>query len=108
MRFLRRGLPAALMMFGLAAPAMAQSQDPSFRVNNRTNVVINEIYVSSANDNSWGQDRLGANVLSPGQTLTIRLPQAQCLNDIRIVFANGQTHERRRVDTCQITDYNMQ
>ncbi|MGG5819596.1 hypothetical protein [Falsiroseomonas sp. HW251] len=108
MRLLRRGLPAALLSLTLAAPAMAQSQDPSFRVNNRTGNTINEIYVSSANDNSWGQDRLGANVLAPGQSFTIRLPQAQCLNDIRIVFANGQAHERRRVDTCQITDYNMQ
>lgn len=108
MRFLRRGLPAALVLFGLAAPAMAQSNDPSFRLNNRTNVTINEIYVSSSNDNAWGNDRLGANVLAPGQTLMIRLPQAQCINDIRVVYANGQTHERRRVDTCQITDYNMQ
>ena len=107
MRLLRRGLPAALLTFGLATPALAQSQDPSFRVNNQTSVTINEIYVSSANDNSWGTDRLGQNVLAPGQSLTIRMPQAQCLNDIRIVFANGQAHERRRVDTCQITDYNM-
>ena len=103
----RRLLPAALLAAGLFAPAFAQAQDPSFRVNNRTANVINEVYVSSANDNAWGADRLGANVLAPGQSLTIRLPQAQCINDIRIVFANGQTHERRRVDTCQITDYDM-
>lgn len=108
MRHLRRGLPAVLLSLALAAPALAQSQDPSFRVNNRSGTTINEVYVSSANDNSWGQDRLGQNVLAPGQSLTIRLPQAQCMNDIRIVFANGQVHERRRVDTCQITDYNMQ
>ncbi len=103
----RRLLPAALLAAGLFAPPAAQAQDPSFRVNNRTGNVINEVYVSSSNDNAWGSDRLGANVLSPGQSLTIRLPQAQCMNDIRIVFANGQTHERRRVDTCQITDYDM-
>lgn len=108
MRLMRRGLPAAFVMLALAAPALAQTTDPSFRLNNRTSVTINEVYVSSANDNSWGSDRLGADVLAPGQTLIIRLPQAQCLNDIRVVFANGQTHERRRVDTCQITDYNMQ
>ncbi len=106
MRLLRRGLPAALVMLGLASPALAQN-DPSFRLNNRTAVTINEVYVSSANDNSWGRDLLGANVLPAGQTLVIRLPSGQCMNDIRVVFANGQAHERRRVDTCQITDYNM-
>lgn len=108
MKLLRRGLPAALIALGLAGPALAQSQDPSFRINNQTSVVINEVYVSSANDNSWGPDHLGAHVLPPNQSLVIRLPQAQCMNDLRIVFANGQAHERRRIDTCQITDYNVQ
>ncbi len=106
MYLLRRGLPAALIL-AAAAPALAQSRDPSFRVNNRSRQTVNEIYVSSANDDSWGRDRLGQNVLSPGQSTVIRLPQAQCMNDIRVVFANGQALERRRVDTCQITDYNL-
>ncbi|MGG5811608.1 hypothetical protein [Falsiroseomonas sp. CW058] len=106
MTFLRRGLAAAALLAALAAPAMAQ--DPSFRVNNRSNQVINEIYVSSSNDNSWGADRLGANVLQPGQFLMVTLPAAQCMNDIRIVLADGQALERRRVDTCQITDYNIE
>jgi hypothetical protein len=107
MPVLRRILPAALLCLGLAAPALAQTSDPSFRVNNRTSVTINEIYASSANDNSWGSDHLGQNTLPPGQSYVVRLPQGQCMNDIRIVFANGTAHERRRVDTCQITDYNM-
>ncbi|WP_137180270.1 hypothetical protein [Roseomonas sp. AR75] len=107
-RFLRRALPAAFLSLALAAPVAAQTSDPSFRLNNRSGVTINEVYVSSANDNAWGPDRLGQDVLQPGQTLIIRLPQGQCINDLRVVFANGQAHERRRVDTCQITDYNMQ
>ena len=107
MRFLRRGLAAALVTFAIAAPAMAQS-DPSFRLNNNSGVTINEVYVSSANDNSWGVDRLGQNVLPPGQSIVVRLPQAQCMNDIRVVFVNGQANERRRVDTCQIVDFNVQ
>jgi hypothetical protein len=106
MRILRRLLPAALLALPLAA-AQAQSNDPSFRVNNQTRATINEIYVSSANDSGWGADRLGANVLAPGQSLTIRLPSGQCLNDIRVVYASGQSQEWRRRDTCQITDFNI-
>jgi hypothetical protein len=108
MRIMRRGLPAALILLGFATPALAQSNDPSFRMNNQTGAVVNEIYVSSANDSSWGRDLLGQNVLPAGQSFVIRLPQGQCMNDIRVVFDNGQAHERRRVDTCQITDYNLQ
>lgn len=108
MRILRRGLPVAFALLGFAAPALAQTNDPSFRVNNRTNTAINEIYVSSSNDNTWGRDHLGQNVLAAGQSFIVRLPQGQCINDIRFVFADGRQHEQRRVDTCQIVDYNIQ
>jgi hypothetical protein len=111
MRLLRRGLfaasLAAFLPVGFAGPALAQTTDPSFRLNNRSGVTINEVYVSSSQVSNWGQDQLGANVLAPGRTLTIRLPNGQCINDIKMVFANGRTLERMRVNTCNITDYNI-
>ena len=107
MRLLRRSLPAALVLLGLAAPAMAQSSDPSFRINNRSGVTIQEAYVSSAARSDWGPDQLGQNVLHHGQSLTVRLPVGECINDIRLVFANGRSLERRNVNTCNITDYNI-
>lgn len=107
MRLTRRFLPAALLAIGLSGPAMAQVTDPSFRLNNRSGQTINEVYVSSSEVSSWGQDRLGADVLPAGRTLTIRLPNGQCVNDIKVVFANGRALERMRVNTCNITDYNI-
>lgn len=107
MRLLRRGLPAALISLALAGPALAQTNDPSFRLNNRSGQTIMEVYVSSSAVSSWGADRLGADVLPPGRTLTIRLPPGQCMNDIRIVMQSGQSLERRQVNTCAITDYNI-
>lgn len=107
MRSLRRGLPAALLALGLAGPALGQSSDPSFRLNNRSGQTIMEVYVSSSAVTAWGPDRLGSNVLNSGQTLTIRLPMGQCVNDIRIVMAGGRSLERRQVNTCAITDYNI-
>ena len=99
-------LAASFLVFG-AGSASAQSNNPDFRVNNRTNTVINEIYVSSAREQSWGRDLLGQNVLSPGQSFMVSLPAGQCLNDIRVVFATGQSMERRAVNTCEITDFNV-
>ncbi|WP_424813263.1 hypothetical protein [Roseococcus sp. YIM B11640] len=90
-----------------AAPAWAQSNNPDFRLNNRGNVVINEVYVSSSADQNWGSDRLGQNVLEPGQNFVISLPAGQCVNDIRVVYANGQATERRQVNTCNLTDVNF-
>jgi hypothetical protein len=70
-------------------------------------VVINELYVSSSSVQEWGPDRLGANVLSPGQSFIVRLPAGQCVNDIRVVFANGQAIDRRQINTCNLTDINV-
>lgn len=80
------------------------SADPSFRLVNRSAVTINEIYVSSSEDSQWGPDRLGRNVLPPGQAFIIRLPAGMCVNDVRVVYANGQAVERRGVNTCALVD----
>ena len=80
------------------------SLDPSFRLNNLGGRAIREVYVSSSQDNSWGPDRLGQNVLGSGQQMVIRLRQGQCVNDVRVVFMDGQAQERRQVNTCALTD----
>lgn len=104
---LRRSLlAAAAVSLALAGTARAQTTDPSFRLNNRSNETIMEVYVSSSNDQSWGQDHLGANVLPPGQTFIVRLPNGQCVNDIRIVVDGGRSVERRQINTCRLTDIN--
>ncbi len=98
---------AGMAALGAAGAAQAQSNDPSFRVNNRSNATVNEIYVSSSAQGTWGPDHLGQNVLPPAQSYVIRLPMRQCVNDIRVVYQNGQAAERRQVNTCNITDFNL-
>jgi len=104
---MRRLAPLALLLPLLAAPACAQvqqvantTQDPSFRLVNRDAAAMHEIYVSPSGGWNWGADRLGQDVLIPGRFTRISLPGGQCLNDIRVVFADGRAVERRRVDTC--------
>ena len=105
---LRRSfVAAAILALPLAGTASAQTTDPSFRLNNRSNVTIMELYVSSSADRNWGQDRLGTNVLAPGQTFIVRLPDGQCVNDIRIVPQNGQPIERMQINTSNLTDINF-
>lgn len=96
----------ALATLGLlaAASAQAQSNDPSFRLTNNGSVQMNEIYVSSSANQNWGPDRLGDRVLGVGQSYVVRLPAGQCMNDIRVVWANNQSAERRQVNTCNLTD----
>jgi hypothetical protein len=77
--------------------------DPSFRLANATGAVIREVYASSARLSSWGPDRLGANVLAPGQSIYIALPPSMgCLTDLRIVYMNGAVQDRRNFNSCSI------
>ncbi|MBK1657075.1 hypothetical protein [Paracraurococcus ruber] len=110
----RRALPVTLaasllaplaVLLALAGPAAAQATDPSFRVVNNTPNVINEVYASPSNENAWGHDRLGSEVVAPGGRHIIRLPQdGNCVYDIRVVYQGGNAEERRRVNTCALTD----
>ena len=101
------GAVATAFAFGLAGAAQAQTTDPSFRLNNRSNTAIMEIYVSSSQDSNWGQDLLGSNVLPAGQTFVVRLPNGQCVNDIKVVLEGGRAIERRQINTCNLTDINF-
>jgi len=100
----RRLAPPALAAALLAGTASAQPWDPSLRITNRGTTAINEVYVASAGEGSWGEDRLGSRTLGSGQSITVRLPENQCVNDIRIIFAGGEAKERRRVNTCSESD----
>jgi len=101
---LRRAFLATSLLLAGAVPALAQGGDPSFSVVNRSGQTIEQLYVSSAQENSWGQDRLGRNTLSNGRSYAVRLPAGQCVNDIRVVYQGGRAEERRGVDTCPLNE----
>jgi hypothetical protein len=78
-----------------------QNGDPSFSFINRSGETIQELYVSSTQRDSWGQDRLGRNTLASGQDRWIDLPSNEgCSVDIRVVFNGGRAQERRNIATC--------
>ena len=103
-----RRLALAAVLGVLAFPAFAQQPtNPDFRVTNRGQQAINEIYVPSSADANWGQDRLGANILPPGQSFMVVLPAGQCMNDVRVIWADGRNQEQRQMNTCTMTDMNF-
>ena len=112
----RRALAAGTALCLLALPAIAERQvpavprppvaaaptDPSFRLVNRDLTAVHRIYVTPSALRGWGADRLGQDVLVSGRAARIGLPAGQCVNDVRVVFADGRTQDRRRVDTCAV------
>lgn len=78
--------------------------NPSFNLVNNAGRVIRELYASPATDSDWGQDRLGQDTVPSGQVHPIRLPQGDCVYDVRAVFDNGQAQERRRINLCEVVN----
>ncbi|WP_372620499.1 hypothetical protein [Falsiroseomonas sp.] len=94
------------LVFGTAqaAPrAAVGSGNPSFNLVNHGGQPIREVYVSSARETHWGQQRL-PRVMQPGEHLAVRLAANDCVNDVRIVWMDGRSEERRQVDTCRLVN----
>ncbi len=105
----RAGAGAGATIGGGAGASVGGSRvvgNPSFIFTNGAGVTIREVYVSLSSDSNWGNDRLGANVLNPGGRLSVSLPATGvCTVDMRVVYMNGQAAERRRVETCSLTEF---
>ncbi len=100
---------AALLAASFALQARAQdSQNPSFNLLNRSSVAIRELYVTPAGDTRWGQNRLDAHPIPPGGSFAVRRRiDGNCIFDIRAVFADRRTEDRRDVNTCNLEDVAM-
>jgi hypothetical protein len=89
----------------LAGPAPAQQPQPPNRdvtVQNETDMVLRELYLAAPGAAERGPDRLGAETVSPGANLRIRLGRTRdCAFDVTAVYADGSEEVRRRVDICR-------
>lgn len=93
-----------------APPAATQSgrkppDDPSFRLINRGQQPIAELFATPAGTRTWGTNRLDEGALAPAASRIFRLPRGgQCVYDLRVVFADRRALERKGADLCRITD----
>lgn len=108
----RRTTLALCLALAATAPAFAQKGAPGqpgpapggspvIRLENSTSNIVNNVYASLTSQNSWGNDRLGANeVIQAGGNREFQLPPGDCMYDIRVVYQGGVAEERRRVNAC--------
>ena len=78
----------------------AAGREATLRLINRAKAEVREVYATPLGDPNWGSDRLGDDTVAPGSTRVIRLPAGNCVFDVRVVYADAQETERRRVDLC--------
>ena len=99
-----RILAALGLVTVLSAPAFAE--DVKFTLTNASEYQIDEFYASPANDENWGDDILGQDVLEGGQagTVTITDGSTECLYDLKAVDEDGQEHVLEDLDLCATPD----
>ncbi|MBN8890036.1 MAG: hypothetical protein BGP12_21755 [Rhodospirillales bacterium 70-18] len=96
--------PAAAPTSGPTATRKAQD-DPSFRLVNRADQPIKELFATLSGSRTWGRNRLVGSVVAPGAAHVVRLPRGGgCVYDLRVVYADGRGRERKNVNLCAVTD----
>ena len=98
------GLLGATCVAAWIAPLSAHAGEADFTLVNRTGYAIGEVYVSPANKNNWGRDRLGRNVLDNGSSKLFAFSDsANCMQDIKVVFDDdGSSVVWEDVDLCEL------
>lgn len=103
-----RRLFLAAAALAVIAPFAADAQqcDTRFQMVNQTNQPVREIYIDSSALPQYTVDRLGQNVLQPGQTFNVT-PQQAGMYDVLVVMQNNARAELRQVDVCRISVINI-
>ena len=99
------GLFAAASLFMVPA----QAQDVAYLLHNETSYVVVEFYTSPTEEDEWGYDLLGTDVLGAGESGEVNIADGsdQCLYDFRFVFEDGDVVEDYGVDICELAEYTL-
>ncbi len=90
------------VVFDGSNSAQAARGGLSFTVTNLSTTTITSVFATPAGVDNWGQDHLGAqSTIEHDATTVITLPnEGKCLYDIRFVYSDDSTFEKRKVDLC--------
>lgn len=70
------------------------------RVTNASDRTMREFYASARAPLAWGPDRLGTDMMPPGDVFILRLRGAGCLWDMRAVYDDNAEEVKQGVDLC--------
>jgi hypothetical protein len=69
---------------------------------NDTDLVLRELYAFATGAPSLGPDRLGSEVVAPGESFRLRLGRTRdCVFSLAAIYEDGSTERRERVDLCR-------
>ena len=97
-----------LVVAGIPPDAEAQGQSTAIYVRNQSTQTIENIYLSPVGNDKWGTDRLGDKTLLATGRFAIDPGMADgCMYDVRVIYADKQSEEKRNQNLCQLEEINF-
>ena len=98
-RALRFSLPAFLLAAALPGAALAAGKSSDVKITNDTDWEIHHFYLSSTDEENWGPDQLGEDVIGTGESFI--LADIPCDEyDVKLVDEEGDECVVGAVDIC--------
>jgi hypothetical protein len=93
----------ALVAAAISTAAWAAQQD--FTIVNHTGQAVMTLNVSPSDENTWGPDILGIDVLGNGEQADVTFDNSEdrCEWDIRVTYEDGDTGDWRGINLCETT-----
>jgi hypothetical protein len=91
-----------------ALPSLAEAKaanDPTFRVVNRSDQPLVELFATPSGFANWGRNRLNGRVLPPQGSVVLHPPaNGNCVYDLRAAFQDYGTDQRRGINVCAVDE----
>jgi hypothetical protein len=89
----------------VAGRAQAQGENPSFRLINRRDIAIAEVYATPSGFENWGRNRLDKTTLAPQAERVFKIPtNGNCFYDLKVVFADKKVREKHHENLCKFSN----
>jgi hypothetical protein len=87
----------------LISVAPVNAEDRRVRIYNSTNYTMTEFRASNIDRDLYGYDRLGSNVLEPGDAIVLNISDGNgyCRFDLKATFENGVDVYRHNFNVCE-------
>ncbi len=99
----------AVVVFATVTLHAAQNRKLDFSLVNKTGLTIDEVYVSPSDDDEWGEDVMGKDVLKNGESVDIEFSRKEttCLWDLKVVDSEEDSIEWTKLDLCKANEITL-
>lgn len=100
---------AVVALASITLQATQQRRNLDFTLVNKTGLTINEVYLSPTNDDEWGEDVMGRDVLKNGEKvdITFASSETECNWDLKIVDADDDDVEWTKLNLCTANEITL-